>query len=158
MRRARSAASGTVSSGRDPAACRSQLLCSRSPHSLGYFDDARQLCPLLVFRKRVALFGAGEPTLRTETKLIEIHEFGRLLDSPLQVVDRLQRTRLRSHHAQNHDLPFGHEPQRIEAAGTLRIEFHEVPIHANLVEQQLRDRLVSALRDPARAKIPPAEM
>src|SRR5438067_6481658 len=90
MRRARSAASGTVSSCRDPAACRSRLLCSRSPHSLGYFDDARQLCPLLVFRKRVTFFGAGEPTLRTETELIEIHEFGRLLDSPLQVVDRLQ--------------------------------------------------------------------
>src|SRR5258706_13916265 len=98
-----------------------------APDLSGDFYRQAQLLPLLIFGKDVALFGAGEATLRAEAKLIESDIFLRLADAPFDVVFLLQRSGFRRDQAQ-HDLLLAlwHEAERLEAAGAAAVIFEEI--------------------------------
>src|SRR5438067_1381495 len=69
-----------------------------------------------------------------------------------------ERARLRRHQPQHHGLALWHETQRFEAACALRIVLHEISVRVNSIEQDLRDGLISALRDPHRFEIAAAQV
>ena len=60
--------------------------------------------------------------------------------------------------AEHHHLVLGHEAQRLEAAGALAVVFHEIAVDLDVVEQDLRDRLVAARGDEGRTEIAAAQM
>src|SRR5262249_16008511 len=63
---------------------------SLTPDFLSELDNQPELGPLLVFRKNIALFRGSEATLRRQTKLLQRHEFSRLIDAAPDVVFRFQ--------------------------------------------------------------------
>src|SRR5829696_2864032 len=128
------------------------------PHLFGDLDDHAQLGPLLVLGKRVALLGGGKAALRREAELVEIDVFAGLVDPALDVVFLLETPGLGGHKAQNDGLALRQEAQGLEASGTVRVPFHEVAIDRHAVEENLRDRLVSAGRDEGRAEVAAAQM
>src|SRR4051794_10433889 len=91
---------------------------SLPPHFLRDFHDLRELGPLLLFGKDIALLGGGEAALRRQRELPQWREFRRLLDAALDVILVLQRAALGRDQPQHHDLlAFGQKPQRLETAG-----------------------------------------
>src|SRR5215475_5997342 len=85
-----------------------------APHLLCQRDDHFKLCPLLVFRQNIAFLARGEAALRAQGQLVDIDEPGRLVDTALDVVLRLQLAALGRHQPQHHHLALGHEAQRLE--------------------------------------------
>ena len=82
--------------------------------------------------------------MRRQAKLLQRNEFGGLLDATFDVVLRFQPARLRSNQAEYDRLPFRHEAQRLKATGAIGVEFHEISMHVDRVEQDFRYRLVAA--------------
>ena len=56
------------------------------------------------------------------------------------------------------NLPLGDEAQRLEAAGAVVVELHEVAVDVELGEQRLGDVVVAALGDPRRAEVAAAHV
>src|SRR5215211_1834984 len=129
-----------------------------APHLFGDLDDHAQLGPLLVLGKRVALLRGGKAALRREAELVEMDVFAGLVNPALDVVLLLKNARLGGYKAQYDGLALRQEAQGLEASGTVRIPFHEIAIDRHAVEENLRDRLVSAGRDEGRAEIAAAQM
>src|SRR3982751_3999603 len=88
-------------------------------------DDARELRPLLVLGKEVAVVRAREAALGRQAQVLERHGPGRLVDAALERLLALQRAGLRGHQAEHHLLPLGQQPQRPESAGALAVVLHE---------------------------------
>jgi len=124
-----------------------RLAITRSPpHLARDFDDPLKLRPLRVFRQQVAFLGAREAALRTEAELIELEISCGLLDPPLDLVLRFQSAALGRNQAEHNVLAFGHEAQRLEAAGAVGVVFHEVAVDTDLVEEYFGYGLVATLR------------
>src|SRR5208282_5658350 len=112
------------------------------PHLLRDLADHPQLRPLLLFGEDIAFLGRGEAALRRQAELIDIDELRRLLDAALDLVAAFQPPGFAGDETEHHGLALGHEAQRLETAGALGVVFHEVAVHVDLIEQQLRHRLV----------------
>ncbi len=96
--------------------------------------------------------------MRREAELIDIDEFRRLLDAALEFIAAFERAGFRRHQPEHDLLALRHETQRLETAGTCGVEFHEIAMHADRIEQPLGDRLVAARRHEGRAEIAAAQM
>jgi hypothetical protein len=81
----------------------------------------------------------------------------RLFDAALKLGGRFQRSGLRCDQAEYHRFVLGHKTQGLKTAGALRVEFHEVAIRADLVEQYLCYGII-ATRNPARTKVTTAQV
>src|SRR5262249_32198782 len=133
LRPAPSAAAGCRRDRREMAIC-----FASSPYLSGDFHDHPELCPLLLLGKDIAFLAGGEAALRRQAKLVERHEFGGLVDPPLDLVLALELAALGGDEAEHDELALGHEAQRLEAAGALGVELHEIAVHVDRVEQELR--------------------
>src|SRR5438309_1304227 len=80
------------------------------------------------------------------------------LDATLDVVLLLHDRTLRRDEAEHRHLALWQEAQGLEAAGPLAVVFEEVAGHIDLVEQEIRDRLVAAFRHPGAGEVPAAQM
>ena len=129
-----------------------------APHLVGDLHDHAELRPLLLLGQHVALLARGKAALRRQAKLIERHEFRRLVDAALDLVLGFQRAGLRGDEAEHHLLALRHEAQRLEAAGAVAVVLHEIAVHVDGVEQHLGHRLVAARGDEGRAEIAAAQM
>src|SRR6202022_745534 len=102
----------------------------RRPHSppdlLGDLDYHAELRPLLAFRQCIAFLGRREAALRAQGELLDVDEFRRLLDPPLDRRLALELAGLRGHQPEDYRLAFGHEAQGLEAAGAIAVVFHEI--------------------------------
>ena len=85
-------------------------------------------------------------------------ELRSFVDAPLEFILGFQVSGFRGHQAQDNGLSRRHEPQGFKTARALSVELHEVSVHVDLVEEDLRNRLIPALRNPAGAKIAAAQV
>ncbi len=96
--------------------------------------------------------------MRRQAELIDVDEFRGLVDTALEFVAALEHPGFRRHQPEHDLLALRHETQRLEAAGAGGVEFHEIAVHADRIEQHLGDRLVAARRHKGRAEIAAAQM
>src|SRR5262245_9364261 len=129
-----------------------------SPHLVRHLHDHPQLRPLLVLGERVAFLARGEAALRREAELIEIDVLARLLDAPLDPVLGFELAGLRRHQPEHYCLALAHAPQRLECAGAVGVVFHEIAVHLDAVEQDVRHRVVAATAHEGRADIAKVKM
>src|SRR5213078_3149418 len=118
----------------------------------------RQLRLLLIHRDLVALDGRGEAALRAQADLLERHVLGRLVETPPEVVLPLQGADLGGDEPQDHARTLGDEAERREVARARVVELEEEAVVRQLVEDDLRNPGVAALRAPARAEVAAAEV
>ena len=88
-------------------------------------DHEIELCPLLVFREKVASGNAREPALSRQRKLIQRHKFASSFDAAKQIGLVLKRCCFRRNQANHDPLILGNKAQRFEAAGALAIILQE---------------------------------
>src|SRR3954467_14078007 len=62
------------------------------PNFVGNLHNHAQLRPLLLLGEGVAFLRGGETALRRQTELLEIHVFGRFIDTALDVILMLEST------------------------------------------------------------------
>src|ERR1700722_17553462 len=129
-----------------------------APHLFGNFDEPRQLDPLIGFAEVVAVRRRRKPALMAQCALLERHVFRGLLNAALDVVLGLGSGLLRAHEPEHDGRALRSKTQRGEIAGALVVIFQEEAVDLHLVEQDLRDWLVAALRDPSALEIPTTEM
>src|SRR3972149_6802693 len=110
--------------------------------------DQLQLAPLLVPGEQVAEVGGGEAALRADRQVLDRYVLRRLIDAPPQLVDGLKLRLLRADEAEDDHLVPGHEAQRLEAAGALRVVLEQEAVDVELLEGPLGAGLVAALRGP----------
>src|SRR5262245_39675479 len=134
------------------------MLSLPSPHLVGNLYDHPQLRPLLVLGERVAFLARGKAALRAEAELIEIDELARLLDAPLDPVLGFELSGLRRHQPQHHGLALAHAPQRLEGTGAVGVVFHEIAVHLDAVEQDVRHRVVASAAHEGRAVVAAAQV
>lgn len=119
-----------------------------APHTSDATSTIRQFGPLLIFGQYIPFLGAREIAVRNQAELIDVNEFRRVADpryrwsgisrSPASGVTIPSAT----------ILPFGTK-RRDRILPRVGTELHEVAIDADAVEQQIQDRLIAALSDPA---------
>ena len=129
-----------------------------APDLFGDLDHARELDPLVGFLEVVAMRGRGEAALMGERALLERHIFRRLVDALFDEVLGLGGGLLRAHEPEHDGRALRREAQRREVARALVVIFEEEAVDLHLVEQDLGDRLIAALRDPRALEIAAAEM
>src|SRR6516162_1952716 len=81
-----------------------------------------------------------------------------LVDAPLEVVLRFERAALRRNQPEHGDLALRQKPQRLKASGARAVVFEKIAVDIDGVENELRDRLVTAFRNPGAGKIAAAQM
>src|SRR6266851_8844988 len=129
------------------------------PHLFRDIDREPQLRPLLLLGEDIALFGRGKAALRRYRELIQRHELARLLQPPLDIVLILELASLRGDDADHDNLvAFRQIPQRLEAAGPLGIVFEKIAVVTGAGQHGLRNRLITARRNPGRAEIAATNM
>src|SRR3984957_18653531 len=82
----------------------------------------------------------------------------RLLDAPHDLVLRFHGAVLGAHQTEHDHLAFRRKAQRREIAGAFVVIFEEKAVDLHFIEQDVGDRLVTALRDPGAFEIAAAEM
>src|SRR5262249_15519645 len=82
----------------------------------------------------------------------------RLVDSPSQIVGRLELRFLRGHQPQDHRFSAGNQPQGSKSTGSLRIVLEQKCIHFKRVKQLLGDGVVATLGEPAATAIAAANV
>src|SRR5579872_520058 len=102
--------------------------------------------------------GRGEAALMAQRALVERHVMTRLFDALLDLFFRFDRAIFGAHQAEHDHLALGREAQRREIAGAFIVIFKEETVDLHLVQQNLGDRLIAALRDPGAFEIAAAEM
>jgi hypothetical protein len=90
----------------------------------------------------------ANPHLRAERQLVERDVTGGFVDSPSEIVDRLELRNLGADQAQHDGLASGHEAQRFETAGARRVVLEQEAGVVEFVEEHLGDRVVGALAMP----------
>src|SRR5574337_307068 len=129
-----------------------------APNLVRDLDEAGELDPLIRLGKVVAVGGRRKTALVAQAALLKGYVFGRLLDPPLDLVLGLGLGFLRTHEAEHDRSALRREPERREVARTLVVVFEEEAVDLHLVEQNLGDRLVAALRHPGAPEVAAAQM
>src|SRR5579862_7114225 len=129
-----------------------------APYFARDFHRPRELLPLVALAQIIAVRRRGEAALMAQGALVERDVATRLLDPLLDLVLSLDRRTLRAHQAEHDRLALWGKAQRREVAGAFVVIFEEEPVDLHLVEQDVGDRLVAALRDPGALEVAPAKM
>src|SRR5262249_36227093 len=116
------------------------------------------LAPLVLCGQDVALAATREATLWAQRQLVQMRPLGGAVDSALQSFGTLEISRLTRHESQRDNLPGRQEPQRGKVSGSFVIVLEKIPVHLNLIQQHVRDWLVTALRCPSTAEVSTAHM
>src|SRR5579863_2084975 len=119
-------------------------ICLIPPYFARDFADHAQLGPLLVRGEDIAFLGRGEAALRRQTELVEVGEFGGLLDATLDRVLAFERAGFGRYQAEHRQASFLQPPQRLEAAGACGVVLHEIAVHLDPVEQHFLHRVIAA--------------
>src|SRR5205085_4101313 len=96
--------------------------------------------------------------LRAQRQLIEWNVAARLVDPAFEIVGAFHVATLRRDQTENDVLVFWHEPKRRESSGARGVVLEEKTVEVELVEQNLRHRIVPALGGPVAAEITPANV
>jgi benzoylformate decarboxylase len=123
-----------------------------SPRPPCHLDDQAG-CPLLPSERTLPSTVEGTRT-GARAQLLDRRVFRGLLDSPQQLVARLELAAL-GRHEPEHDLlvALREEAQRLEAAGALVVPLHEVAVHLEVVQERLGDEVPAPLRRPRGAEV-----
>src|SRR6185437_9089862 len=115
-----------------------------SPNVTCDFDDACQLLLLVRFAERVAADGAREPALRAQAQLRDRCESRGFFYSTFQRVRLLELGALARNQAQHEPLVApGQKAERLEAARASAVVLQKISVDVDLVEEDLRDRIVA---------------
>src|SRR3954468_19876982 len=106
----------------------------------------------------VAADAAGETALRAQCELLQRRMLRCFVDPALELVLGFELAALGGDQAEDRDLALGEKTQRLETAGARAVVFEKVAVDVDLVEDQLGDRLVAALRHPGAGEIAAAQM
>src|SRR3984957_15408252 len=128
------------------------------PNLLRDLDEPGDLDPLVRFRQIVAVRGGGKAALVTERALLQRDVARGLVDAALDFVLAFGRRVLRTHQPDHDRDALRREAERREIARALVVVFEEEAVDLHLVEQNFRDRLITALRDPGALEISAAQM
>lgn len=130
------------------------------PDFLRDIDLETKLRPLLLLREVVPLGRRAESALMTQTQLVESSgaERGRLAQPTDDLGAVVERGPLAGHDAEDDDLVRREVAQRGEVAGARVVVLEEVDVDVELLEQDLGDGLVAALREPPRPVVAAADV